>query len=105
MTLPPQSSGRLKRGLLFGAISVAFILGFAGTTTGAVQLLSDFNGDGFDDLVIAMPGYDVGNVESAGAFIIVPGGPDEWNQPVHLRFGIAVLRACPAYRRVTSDEA
>lgn len=41
-----------------------------------VPLRSDFNGDGYDDLVVAIPGFAVDGVEGAGAFIIVPGGPE-----------------------------
>jgi hypothetical protein len=37
---------------------------------------ADFNGDGYDDLVIAIPGFDLGSIADAGAFVVVPGGPE-----------------------------
>ena len=41
----------------------------------AAPLRSDFNGDGYDELVIAIPGRDVDGIAGAGAIVIVPGGP------------------------------
>ncbi len=40
-----------------------------------VELRSDFNGDGFDDLAIAIPGEAVSGVKHAGAVAVVEGGP------------------------------
>lgn len=36
---------------------------------------SDFNGDGYDDLAIGIPGKDIINIENAGAVRILYGGP------------------------------
>ncbi|MHA1560479.1 MAG: hypothetical protein ACTSWI_07415, partial [Alphaproteobacteria bacterium] len=36
---------------------------------------SDFNGDGYDELVVAIPGRDIDGIGGAGAIVIVPGGP------------------------------
>lgn len=45
----------------------------AGDNFGTSLGVGDFNGDGFDDLVIGAPGEDVGNIANAGAVNIVFG--------------------------------
>ncbi len=66
---------RTARAATFLGLLLASGLAFAGPASARVQLHSDFDGDGFDDLAVAMPGYDGGEVENAGAVIIVPGSP------------------------------
>ncbi len=61
------------------ASGVVIVAGLACTTYAAhadAPLRSDFDGDGFDDLVIAIPGRLVDGAEDAGAIVIVPGGPE-----------------------------
>ena len=49
---------------------------------------SDFDGDGFDDLAVGIPGEDLGKLNSAGSLVVIPGeqgGPkpgssSSWNQ-------------------------
>lgn len=62
-------------------IFILFI-GFLGVTPptltlaqGKASLVSDFNGDGFDDLAIAIPGKTVDGKANAGAVAIITGGP------------------------------
>ncbi len=42
----------------------------------ANNLRADFNGDGFDDLAVGVPGEDVGSAEDAGEVDILPGSAD-----------------------------
>jgi FG-GAP repeat protein len=57
-TLLSVSSGTL--------ISVSSTVG-AETSVNSVDVQSDFNGDGFDDIAIGVPGEDIGSVVDAGA--------------------------------------
>jgi hypothetical protein len=49
---------------------------FASIANAAVPLRSDFNGDGFDELVVAVPGRTVDGHDGAGIIVIVPGSAD-----------------------------
>ena len=51
------------------------VVGYSATSIAAVPLRSDFDGDGFDELVVAAPGRAVDGVDGAGIVIIVPGAP------------------------------
>lgn len=48
----------------------------AGDRLGAALAVGDFDGDGYDDAAIGVPGEDVGTVIDAGAVNISYGGPD-----------------------------
>ncbi len=77
MQRPRVRSALLSAGLC-AALAVASFLASA-PAYAAPRQHSDFNGDGYDDLAVAIPGYQVGNVEDAGAIVIVPGGPRSLN--------------------------
>ncbi len=61
-----------------GANSTYWIQPYLGTATaetsdrfGAALASGDFNGDGYDDLAVGVPGQDIGGVESAGVVNVI----------------------------------
>jgi hypothetical protein len=62
---------------------------------GAAVAAGDFDGDGYDDLAIGCPGYDLGTATDAGAVLIVYGGAaglddsELWSQNTTGVFGTA----------------
>lgn len=61
--------------LAAGAIVATGLAWTASAAQADAPLRSDFDGDGFDDLVIGIPGRQIDGVDGAGAIVIVPGGP------------------------------
>jgi hypothetical protein len=45
------------------------------TATTGIRVGADFNGDGFDDLAVGVPGEDVGTIADAGAVNVINGSP------------------------------
>ena len=45
----------------------------AGDQFGSALAVGDFEGDGFDDLAVGVPGEDVGPIPDAGAVDVLPG--------------------------------
>jgi len=52
------------------------ILSGASAASAEAALRSDFNGDGYDELVVGVPGHTINGIAGAGAVVIVPGSPD-----------------------------
>ncbi|WP_406416189.1 VCBS repeat-containing protein [Streptomyces sp. NBC_01614] len=48
----------------------------AGDVLGHDLAVGDINGDGYGDVLAGDPYEDLGTVQQAGAFVVVPGGPD-----------------------------
>src|SRR3954462_10417058 len=44
------------------------------SATTAVKTHADFDGDGYDDLLVAAPGEGTGTVSQTGAITVIPGG-------------------------------
>jgi hypothetical protein len=42
---------------------------------GDTVVVADFDGDGYDDVVVGIPGEDVGTIVDAGGISFIPGGP------------------------------
>jgi len=47
----------------------------AGDRFGSALTAGDFDGDGFDDLAIGVPGEDIGSIQDAGMVNVLEGGP------------------------------
>ncbi len=65
--------GSLSALMLIGAGTPAIALDRSTATPGFVR--ADFDGDGFADLAVGVPGEDVGTVADAGAVNVIYGGP------------------------------
>jgi hypothetical protein len=70
----------MPRIAVLAAVALALLLaaapGFGGQGSAAVPAraaLVDFNGDGFDDLAVGVPGEDVGTAREAGAVSVLRG--------------------------------
>ncbi len=88
--------GRRARGLAGSALAV--LLWPVGAVAQDAPLLSDFDGDGFDELVIAIPGRTVDGVAAAGAVIVVPGsreGIDPFAASILLHRGVGAIPGDP----------
>ena len=59
--------------LLVAAIVASLTIPAGNVAHGAVDAKCDFNGDGFSDLVIQLPGFDIGKKRDAGAVLVVEG--------------------------------
>lgn len=73
----PSPKTAYRCGCGWTATSFVAVLLVSAVTAGsamAAPLVSDFNGDGFDDLAIAVPGRMIDGQDAAGAIVIVPGG-------------------------------
>lgn len=68
----PHELGTVSRTLAFGAMFLG-LLGLA-TSAAAVERYGDFNGDGFSDLAVGVPGEGV-HFQGAGAVNVAYGGP------------------------------
>ena len=51
---------------------------------GNASAAGDFNGDGFDDLVVGMAEFDLGPLTAAGAVAVLIGGPGDWEDVVFM---------------------
>ena len=82
-------AGRQRLGIVSTLFAPLLLIG-AATQVMAGGLKGDFNGDGFDDLAIGVPGEDVGAAGNAGAVNVIYGskkglrakGDQFWHQDV-----------------------
>ena len=63
-----------------GLRGFSLVTGVDGGLMGSANAAGDFNGDGYDDLAVGMPGAEVGGDASAGMVALLYGGPGDWSR-------------------------
>jgi hypothetical protein len=75
----------LTRGLVIPLVMLG-VVAAAPTAQAAIEVRADFNGDGFDDLAIGVPGETVSGDASAGAVNVIYGRASDGLSPVGNQF-------------------